>query len=249
MKERYSEYPKDLTGLTFGELKVIKYMGNSLWKCVCSCKEIRIISRGNLASGNSTSCGHDSNKDKLLDLTGKVFGDLTVIEYSKEQKKWLCECSCGNKVYYRSWDLRNNRATKCKDWSKHINKRLDDLKGQTFGELTALEYLGDSTWLCECSCGNRCEVKASVLKDSRRKLDCGHSINQNKVIDLRGQQFGKLTAIEYMGNSIWKCMCSCGNTEPIFTSSSSLRDGSKTSCGCDHKSSLIDITKFNRYNK
>ena len=31
-----------------------------------------------------------------------------------------------------------------------------DITGQTFYELTALEYLGDRKWRWKCSCGNEC---------------------------------------------------------------------------------------------
>lgn len=44
---------------------------------------------GNLISGNSTSCGHNSNKDKLKDLEGQQFGELTVHEYKKTRKEMV----------------------------------------------------------------------------------------------------------------------------------------------------------------
>ena len=28
--------------------------------------------------------------------------------------------------------------------------------------------------------------------------------------DLKGRKFGKLTAVEYMGKSRWRCVCECG---------------------------------------
>lgn len=59
-----------------------------------------------------------------------------------------------------------------------------------------------------------------------------------KFIDLKGQRFGRLTAIKPTGrnrqqNSLWHCLCDCGNT--VTVSQSNLHRASKgynTSCGC-----------------
>ena|SRR3990170_4792675 len=57
----------------------------------------------------------------------------------------------------------------------------------------------------------------------------------SKVIDLSGQKFGRLIALEYVGitnhrNAKWKCKCDCGNI--IVTDSGSLRQRKSNSCGC-----------------
>lgn len=43
-------------------------------------------------------------------------------------------------------------------------------------------------------------------------------------------KYGKLTAIEYMGKSMWKCKCDCGNEKIVF--GGHLEDGHTKSCGC-----------------
>lgn len=48
--------------------------------------------------------------------------------------------------------------------------------------------------------------------------------------DLTGQRFGRLTAVEYLGNSKWNCRCECGGNATCYTSN--LRKGNSTSCGC-----------------
>ena len=59
-----------------------------------------------------------------------------------------------------------------------------------------------------------------------------------KIIDLTGQKFGRLT-VEYKagkdsrGESIWHCVCECGNTKDVL--SSNLRKGATRSCGCLQK--------------
>lgn len=55
---------KNLTGLTFGRLKVIKFIGHDkkkgdLWECECNCSNhtIKIIAAKSLVRGNTKSCG------------------------------------------------------------------------------------------------------------------------------------------------------------------------------------------------
>lgn len=56
-----------------------------------------------------------------------------------------------------------------------------------------------------------------------------------KVIDLTGKTFGKLTVIQrsgsnVQGEAVWLCQCDCGNKSLV--SSSNLRTGNTSSCGC-----------------
>jgi hypothetical protein len=56
-----------------------------------------------------------------------------------------------------------------------------------------------------------------------------------KIIDIKGQTFGRLEVIERLGfnknrNRLWRCRCSCGN-EVIVIGSNLIR-GSTRSCGC-----------------
>ena len=46
-----------LEGMTFGRLKVIKYIGSSKYKCICSCGNKTIVSTYGLTSGGTKSCG------------------------------------------------------------------------------------------------------------------------------------------------------------------------------------------------
>lgn len=59
-----------------------------------------------------------------------------------------------------------------------------------------------------------------------------------KIIDITGQRFGRLTALEVAGvdsrgEKIWHCVCDCGNTKNAL--SSNLRKGLTQSCGCLQK--------------
>ena len=56
----------------------------------------------------------------------------------------------------------------------------------------------------------------------------------SKLIDLTGQQFGRLTVVQRAetgkrGHALWLCKCACGRE--TIVSSSSLRRGATKSCG------------------
>lgn len=56
-----------------------------------------------------------------------------------------------------------------------------------------------------------------------------------KIIDISGQNFGRLNVISYAGldkrnDAIWNCVCECGTNKVI--AGRSLREGSTKSCGC-----------------
>jgi len=51
-----------------------------------------------------------------------------------------------------------------------------------------------------------------------------------KRIDISGQKFGKLEALQYLGHKKYSCKCDCGNE--IIAFAYNLRNG-QVSCGCD----------------
>ena len=172
---------KDLTGETFGEWTVIRYIGNGLWECKCSCGTIKNILTGKLTSGQTKSCGHN----KLVDLTGKTFGEWTVLSYEGNMM-WKCKCSCGEIRSISSRHLRNGVSTNC----GHLgNPKRIKLEGTTVGEYEVLKYFGNKYYQCRCSCGRLKVIHASRLIN-KTVNSCGHT---SRLTDLTGQRFGKLT--------------------------------------------------------
>lgn len=49
-------------------------------------------------------------------------------------------------------------------------------------------------------------------------------------LDLYGKKFGKLTVLDFIGNSRWRCACDCGGESIVMTAN--LNRGNTTSCGC-----------------
>lgn len=54
---------------------------------------------------------------RSIDISGQVFGDWTVIEYSHNSPDrsalWLCKCICGEERAVRGVNLRHGRSTGC----------------------------------------------------------------------------------------------------------------------------------------
>ena len=54
---------------------------------------------------------------RFVDLTGKKFGRLTVIEKAGKSKSggvtWLCKCDCGNETVVRADHLKGGKIASC----------------------------------------------------------------------------------------------------------------------------------------
>ena len=162
---------------------------------------------------------------KLVDLTGKQFGNWTVIQRDENSQKrniyWVCRCKCGTIRSVAGTSLRGGISTSCgcekdKKTSERTKKLTKDLSGQSFGEWTVLYQDMDeknqtakkgARWICRCSCGTVKSVLGYALKDGRSK-SCGHKRKENSIETLRqgifesrkrdlvGEKFGELTVIE-----------------------------------------------------
>lgn len=70
-------------------------------------------------------------------------------------------------------------------------------------------------------------------------------------LELAGQKFGRLTAIERAfsnkhGNSQWLCQCECGKL--VVVNSQKLKQGHVKSCGCLNRDLTIERNKKGRIN-
>lgn len=97
-----------------------------------------------------------------LNLTGKRFGRLTVLEETTKRgthRYWLCQCDCGSPTKeIRQSHLQSGKTISCGCALKDGDHKVD-LTGQRFGKLTAIAPTserkhGKVIWECKCSCGN-----------------------------------------------------------------------------------------------
>lgn len=127
-----------------------------------------------------------------------------------------------------------------------------DLTGQTFGRLTAKQYLGKSKWLCDCICGNLTKASSNALRSGSTK-SCGclfkELLSSRNKKDISGQKFGFLTAIKPLKTEKkqvwWECVCDCGNVCCYITNN--IVWGNVISCGCRrvHKLKGSDSPSWN----
>lgn len=175
----------DLVGQRFGEWAVLEYLGKRRWLCKCSCGTIRDIDGGHLRGGYTKSCGCKSSR--LIDLTGKIFGDLEVISYTGN-RKWRCRCSCGKEIDVYGSSLRSGMSKSC----GHNTTGFKDITGKVFGELTALEYKGNDTWLCRCTCGNVIETSGKRLRNGHTN-SCGCK-KQEHIMETMLLRYGEISS-------------------------------------------------------
>lgn len=112
----------DLTDCKFGDLIVIRLDGKTpsgvnKWLCKCVCGKETSVRSCDLRSGKTKSCGClRSRQTPRVDLTGKVFDKLTVIDFSHKNKGrifWNCLCECGNTSICATATLTSGGATQC----------------------------------------------------------------------------------------------------------------------------------------
>lgn len=189
---------------------------------------------------------------KSLELIGRKFGKLTVIERIQNNKRgnsmWLCQCDCGKTKKALGYDLTHGRTVSCGcNPQGKISHRRNDLTGKKFNSLYVLGLYenrkGVLIWKCKCDCGNTVCVSGSNLKYGHTKTcGCNNGKHSNNFIDLTGKRFGRLVVLfeyEKIDKKIkWFCKCDCGNT--VIAIGDNLRRNHIVSCGCKKKSEKIN---------
>jgi hypothetical protein len=146
-------------------------------ECDCENHTQMTVNRDNLVCGNTKSCGcqrSENGKKKLHDLTGQIFGDLTVVKRNPVNAKngharWDCICICGNFTTVTSSDLISGNTKSC----GCSVPRFEDLTGEIFDSLFVMARIdndkhNNALWLCDCICDS------IVIVDSHSLLT-GHT--------------------------------------------------------------------------
>lgn len=198
---------------------------------------------------------------QLIDLTGQKFGMLTALEKITKNRHvyWKCQCECGNFCEKTSQNLRAGKATHCGCQLEKVKKakreeeRFNKHIGERYGLLTVIANTGKRTakepiWLCKCDCGNYKEVATGLLRSGHTQ-SCGCLRVGAHSEDLTGNTYGKLQVLQRDPDDPrrWICQCKCGNIKSI--TSTNLRSGVTSSCGCINYSigekNIIDILEAN----
>ena len=117
LKKRAGDNIKDIVGNRYGKLTVIEAMkerysnGSVKWKCICDCGKIYFCSSSELKRRKSCGC-----ETRLIDLTGKKFGRLTVMRRTSNKKTrtyWHCKCDCGKEIDVCASHLSSSKTVSC----------------------------------------------------------------------------------------------------------------------------------------
>lgn len=150
----------DMRGMKFGRLTVLEKApstgGQAEWICKCDCGNIKKVKGGHLRNGVIQSCGclnkELTSKARTVDLLGKRFGKLTVMEYAGSKKgraMWKCKCDCGNEAEVFSSYLQTGDTKSCGCIMSYREVMIEDYlkshkipykKQYTFPELRGKKY-------------------------------------------------------------------------------------------------------------
>lgn len=248
--------PKIEAGYRVGKLEVTRQSearknGYRMWECRCGCGGSILLDTRTLQRGAVQSCGCAvKGRSNRRDLTGQRFGQLVVLEATQERGSggallWRCRCDCGNTCETTSGQLTAGYKKSCGCLGK---PPLKEFVGKRFGQLTVVEYAGKvkgmHRWKCVCDCGQETTVGQTLLQSGKTK-SCG-CLGHPPVKDIQGQQFGDLTALEFIGKQegqyYWRCRCRCGKETTVRQNY--LLMGKTKSCGCLQAKMAVENMKF-----
>jgi len=174
-----------------------------------------------------------------VDLTGKRFRKLTVLEFdlSSRAPRWICRCDCGTVKSIGEHPLKRGCVGSC----GCLRRIKIDLTGRRFKKLTVLRFdLSNRVphWICRCDCGTEKSIREHHLKTcfvgscGCLRREQAIKMGKKNFKDLTGMTSGKLTVVgrDKRDNS-WICRCICGNLVSRHRSSILERTFHRCKCG------------------
>ena len=131
---------------------------------------------------------------RVIDMTGKQFGEWTVLKRAGSDKRgqalWECQCSCGTIKLVVGSTLRNGTSKSCGckkvENSRENNGKFVNEIGNRYGKLIVIakdEELSIKNhrayWICKCDCGNYKTVSSKCLRSGKTK-SCGCLISHGE---------------------------------------------------------------------
>ncbi|MEO2202298.1 hypothetical protein ABGV42_00925 [Paenibacillus pabuli] len=203
---------------------------------------------------------------KFKDLTGKVYGELTVMSldrYDTEKRLayWNCECTCGNPRIASAYSLTKSDVVDCGDYFNHkkfkpieVNAGIQGLK---LGKMSYIQPLVRNNiiyWEYRCDCGMDGYIKQNrIEKSSTRSCGCdngkpGHG--PGIVPPIFGKRYGCFTVTdladnpEGSANIHFVVECDCGHKDIVELKYINLVK--EHNCGAKYKFDP-ELSAFNPY--
>ena len=120
-------------------------------------------------------------RDKqYIDISGKTFGNLTALEYTRTLEKrsyWKCKCNCGKVVEIRGKELKSGGVKSCGCLKSQYKIPLrNDIINKKYNFLLVVcrEKNGKKgVWYrCKCDCGNEAVIASDKIISGHTK-SCG----------------------------------------------------------------------------
>lgn len=182
---------------------------------------------------------------KVVEMLGKTYGELTVIEeFSRtNNKKCVCQCSCGKVVEKSRRDVKSGNTKSCGCLKKRLaqERYTKDLTGLRFGKLVVKEIVRDydkkksdgAYWRCVCDCGNEKITHRRNLK-SGLVQSCGclkKEKTRQRTESLVGKQFGDWVVIQdFASKDDSRCVVQCSCGEVSYSDRHNLTSGRTQGC-------------------
>jgi len=196
-----------LENKNIGNVKVLKYLGDYQYEVKCNCGRTAILTTAQLHKDN-VSCGCKLNQQKRIDLTNKIIGKLTVLEY-KGYEKYECKCECGNIETLSTYKIKTTASLGCTECTnKAIQERYDksriDLMHKRFGSLTVIGFKQDiHKWVVKCDCGKVFDVYGQHLRSGdTRSCGCKFGLNNSNYRSYLEIEINDYIRKIYKGNII-----------------------------------------------
>lgn len=111
---------EDYTNYRLGHLLVLNKVGEnklkqSLWLCKCDCGNYVKLRNVTIRKGVINTCCDKCPYNDDLNLVGKRFGYITVVDmsYMKERRYWVCKCDCGKTIIRKGNCLKSGNTKSC----------------------------------------------------------------------------------------------------------------------------------------
>lgn len=156
---------RDLTGLHFGELTVLRRAetqrknGGVRWLCQCSCGNEYEVAATLLMTGRRTHCPSRAHKRDYAsaDISGLRFSRLVALRPTDRRDRagnviWHCRCDCGNEVDVSyNWLMHTNlRSCGCqkKENDQKLQQNLTRVDGTSLDMLKSGKTYKNNTTGC-----------------------------------------------------------------------------------------------------
>ncbi len=246
----------DLSGNTFGLLKVLKKIPGSKYKCECACGKVLDVSANYLNSkSKKKSCGCIDIQFKGVSL-GYILGyrkvnNTTGVEgiHREKDNTYTVHINLYDKCLYIGKEQSLKKANELREWGENtfykpiLDEYLKLKKELRLEDIPISKRIGDTT--------------AEIIRNHILSLGKPTQVEINKAIteakekikfevkkdDLSNQTFGELKVlyrlppeyIEKNGKMVqlqtkYRCKCSCGKCKDVREHS--LKGNKTLSCGC-----------------